>query len=211
MAEMIDTQIRARGIRSPAVLEAMRRVERASFVPPEERGAAYADGPQAIGHGQTISQPFIVALMSEALDAQPGDRVLEIGAGSGYQTAILLEMGATVFGIERVHALTATAAGRLDHLGYRGARLITADGSTGWPLPAGRPLFDRIMVAAAAPSVPEPLLAQLAPGGRMVIPAGGREVQELLLVTRDRRGHLHSTSIESVRFVPLVGREGFRE
>lgn len=204
---MVRSQILTRGIDDPGLIAALERVDRARFVPPARRDAAFSDSPLPIGHGQTISQPFIVALMTQLLEVKPGARILEIGVGCGYQTAILLEMGAKVFGVERLHALTLTARATLTDLGYRGFHLVTADGTRGWP---GRvPAFDGILVAAASPRIPHSLQRQLALSGRLVIPVGDRFMQELLLVTKAPDGDIRISKQDDVRFVPLVGKEGY--
>ncbi|HMO56097.1 MAG TPA: protein-L-isoaspartate(D-aspartate) O-methyltransferase [Roseiflexaceae bacterium] len=190
-----------RGIRDQRVLEAMLRVPRHLFVPPEERTRAYHDCALPLANGQTISQPYIVALMAEALQIAPGDRLLEVGAGSGYAAAVLAEIAGQVFSIERDPDLAVSAAERLHQLGYRNVEIIEGDGTLG--LPAYAP-FDGIIVSAASPWVPAPLREQLGAGGRLVIPVGGRNEQVLLRLTRaDDR--MRSERLCDVRFVPLVG------
>ncbi len=187
---------------SEAVLEAMRRVPRPLFVPEAERDRAWEDRPLPIGHGQTISQPSVVALMTDLLDIRPGDRVLEIGTGSGYQAAVLAELGADVWSIEIVEPLAESARRRLESLGYR-VHLRHGDGYHGWPEAAP---FDAIIVTAAASHVPPPLVAQLRPGGRMVIPVGGRfTLQYLMLVEKDADGGVTTRQLLPVIFVPLTG------
>ncbi|MEM7434025.1 MAG: protein-L-isoaspartate(D-aspartate) O-methyltransferase [Myxococcota bacterium] len=200
--EMVKSQIESRGVTNPRVLEAMRSVPRHRFVPPAQQAFAYADRPLPIGHQQTISQPYIVALMSALADVGPGDRVLEVGTGSGYQAAVLAQMGADVFSIEIVAPLGARAKSTLRALGY-GARirLRTGDGYAGWPEKAP---FAAIVVTAAPPSIPEPLKAQLAVGGRLVIPVGDRR-QRLLVVTRTPTG-FEERMVIPVRFVPMTGK-----
>ncbi len=186
----------------PAVIEAMRRVPRHLFVPEQMRDHAYRNSALPIGHEQTISQPYIVALMTHMLRVEPGQKVLEVGTGSGYQAALLAEMGARVRSIEIVAPLARAAAARLAELGYGGVTVRAGDGYAGWPEEAP---FDRILVTAAAPEVPPPLLAQLRPGGRMLIPlAAGRAGDELVLVEKDRRGRIRRHALLPVRFVPLV-------
>lgn len=186
----------------PDVLAALRRVPRHLFVPEEERAHAYRNEPLQIGHGQTISQPFIVGFMTHLLELEPDHRVLEIGTGSGYQAAVLAEMGARVWSIEIVEPLARSAAATLARLGYANVTVRAGDGYAGWPDEAP---FDRIIVTAAAPHVPQPLVDQLRPGGRMVIPvARGREGDELMLVTKDRGGRVRTRALLPVRFVPLV-------
>ncbi len=166
---MVARQIAARGVSNPRVLEAMRSVERHRFVPPDAVDLAYTDQPLPIGHGQTISQPYIVALMTELLDPQPSDTVLEIGTGSGYQAAVLATLVSHVYTIEIIPALADEAARRLEELGYHNVTVRCADGYRGWPEHAP---FDGIIVTAAPPTIPRPLLDQLAPGARLVVPVG---------------------------------------
>jgi protein-L-isoaspartate(D-aspartate) O-methyltransferase len=195
LSELID-----RGVRDRAVLEAMRRVPRHLFVPADAARHAYEDRPLPIGHDQTISQPYIVASMTELAEVGPGSRVLEVGTGSGYQTAILAELGAEVWSIEIVEPLARRAAALLHRLGYERVHLAIGDGYGGWPEAAP---FDAVLVAAAPPRVPEPLMEQLAPGGRLVIPVGD-ERQELLVIQRDGEGFVQR-SVYPVRFVPMTG------
>ncbi len=201
---MVREQIVERGIRDPRVLAAFRKVPRESFVPPREAERAYADHPVAIGSEQTISQPFMVACMTEALATVGGEKVLEIGTGSGYQTAILCEIGLRVHSIERIPELASTARERLLSLGYS-AQLRQGDGTLGWPEEAP---FDRILVTAGAPELPISLLEQLSEGGSMVIPVGDDSKQELLLVRRDQ-GRVTRSRICSCVFVKLLGKEGW--
>ncbi len=198
---MVEGQLRARGITDPRVLAAMARVPRHRFVPEEQRPWAYGDHPLPIGQGQTISQPYIVAFMTEAAGVEPGERVLEVGTGCGYQAAVLAELGAEVYTIEIVPDLARAAATRLRELGYEEVRTRIGDGWQGWPEAAP---FDAILVTAAPPRVPPPLLEQLAPGGRLVIPVG-EEWQELRRVVRLADGSLAEESLLPVRFVPLTG------
>ncbi len=201
---MVREQLEARGIRDPRVLAAARRIPRHRFVAPEWADRAYEDRPLSIGHGQTISQPYMVACMSEALELRGGEKVLEIGTGSGYQTAVLCELGARVFSIERIPALVRDASERLAGLEYV-PTLREGDGSLGWPEEAP---FDRILVTAGAPELPITLLRQLAEGGSMVIPVGSELEQDLTLVRRED-GRVRKTRICSCVFVKLVGREGW--
>ena len=204
---MVEQQLRGRGLRDESVLDAMARVPRHEFVPEEHRGEAYEDHPIAIGAGQTISQPFVVAAMVEALALRPEDVVLEVGTGSGYETAVLAELVSRVYSIERIASLAQRARAVLERLGYNNVTVIHGDGSQG--LPEAAP-FDGIVVAAAAPRVPTPLLDQLREGGRLVIPVGSGFAQELQLV-RKLGGVARTMYLDGVRFVPLIGREGFRE
>jgi len=201
---MVETQIKARGVRDPRVLDALRSVPRHHFLPEAER--AYEDAAQAIGARQTISQPFIVALMSESLALHGSETVLEIGAGSGYQTAILARLAARVVAVER-HVSLAEQAGRvLGALGITNVSLFVGDGSAGWPEFAP---YDAILCAAAAPQVPPALVDQLAPGGRLVIPIGPEEAeQRLLLVTKGGDGAPATRDFGPVLFVPLIGAQG---
>lgn len=198
---MVANQIVARGIRDPKVIAALSSVPRHRFVPPELRAAAYADGPLPIGAGQTISQPYIVALMTESLALDGGERVLEIGTGSGYQAAVLASIADTVYSIEIVPELAARAAAILDTLGYRNVRVRAGDGYGGWP---ERAPFDAIIVTAAAPRLPGPLVAQLRVGGRIVAPIGD-ELQELEVYEKTGEG-LSLLSRVPVRFVPMTGK-----
>ena len=198
---MVSSQIEARGVLSPRVLEAMRKVERHQFIPPDGQAFAYRDGPVAIGQSQTISQPYIVACMTEVLEPQPSDRVLEIGTGSGYQTAVLAELVAEVYTIENVERLAKRAETILSQLGYENIRLRLGDGHRGWP-EAGP--FDKIIVTAAPVKPPKVLLDQLKPGGRMIVPVG-RWRQELVLIRHTPDGCQHER-LMPVRFVPMVKR-----
>jgi protein-L-isoaspartate(D-aspartate) O-methyltransferase len=190
----------------PAVLAAMRKVERHRFVPAAERAHAYENRPLPIGYGQTISQPYIVALMTELLEPERGDRVLEIGTGSGYQAAVLAELVAQVYTIEIVEPLARQAQARLAELGYANVTTRVADGYDGWSEHAP---FDGIVVTAAAGSIPPPLLAQLKPGGRMVIPVGAPFLTQMLVLVEKRAdGTLRTRQVLPVRFVPLTGARG---
>lgn len=198
---MVTEQIEARGVKDPATLGAMRTVPRQAFVPAASSADAYGDHPLAIGHGQTISQPYIVAFMTEALGLQRGATVLEVGTGSGYQAAVLAQIADRVYSVEILAALADEARARLDKLGYRNVQVRVGDGYQGWP-EAGP--FDGIIVTAAAPRVPDPLKAQLKDGGRLVIPVGD-ESQELMVVTR-RGDSYEERRILPVRFVPMTGK-----
>jgi protein-L-isoaspartate(D-aspartate) O-methyltransferase len=197
---MVSRQIEARGVRDPRVLEAMRSVPRHELVPPAIREDAYLDRPLPIGHGQTISQPYIVALMSEQLQLAGDEKVLEIGTGSGYQAAVLSRLAARVFSIEIVEPLAERSRRDLERLGFDNVTVRSGDGYRGWPEEAP---FDAIIVTAAPPSIPQPLIDQLAVGGRMVVPVG-RYQQELVLVTRDSDG-VKTEPLIGVRFVPMLG------
>ncbi len=198
---MVAAQIEARGVSDERVIAAMKKVPRHRFVPAEYREAAYYDSPLPIGSEQTISQPYIVALMTEALGLEGGGTVLEIGTGSGYQAAVLAEIVDTVFTIEILPELADRARAILDTLGYRSVRVRAGDGFFGWPAHAP---FDGIIVTAAAPRIPEPLIEQLAPGGRIVIPVGD-EYQDLEIFTKADTG-LVLLSTVPVRFVPMTGK-----
>ena len=199
--KMVAEQIEARGVRDPLVLAAMRTVPRHLFVPPASAEEAYGDHPLPIGHGQTISQPYIVAFMTEALGLQGGETVLEVGTGSGYQAAVLSRIAKQVYSIEIVAPLAEEARARLARLGYRNVEVRAGDGYQGW---AEVGPFDAIMVTAAAPQVPEPLKAQLRDGGRLVIPVGD-ENQELMVITR-RGDRFEERRVLPVRFVPMTGK-----
>jgi len=202
--QMVESQIEARGIDDELVLRAMRTVPRHVFVPADVETAAYADHPLPIGFGQTISQPYIVALMSELLDLGSGDRVLEIGTGSGYQAAVLAEMGAEVITIEIIHELADRAEETLKAAGYAGVTVVKGDGYFGRAEVAP---FDGIIVTAAAGHVPPPLIEQLAPGGRIIIPVGSPyEVQVLTEIRKDRDGEVSYRRLLPVRFVPMTGK-----
>jgi protein-L-isoaspartate(D-aspartate) O-methyltransferase len=206
-AEMLEKQLRRRGISDSRVLGAMGAVPRQEFLPEELRHRSYDDVPLPIGEGQTISQPYIVAAMTAALRLSGIERVLEIGTGCGYQAAILSHLAKIIFTVELRSALASGAAARLQQLGYSDVHVHCGDGTLG--LPEFAP-FDAILVAAAAPAVPEPLRAQLAEGGRMILPVGDAENQELRLI--ERTGNYFQTSnLEGCRFVPLVGYYGWKE
>jgi protein-L-isoaspartate(D-aspartate) O-methyltransferase len=204
---MVETQLRKRGVKDANVLRAMAVVPRQEFVPEPFRSQAYSDEPLPIGGGQTISQPYIVAAMTEALGLRGSERVLEIGSGCGYQTAVLSQLAREVYSVEFRSELAKSAAERLNRLGYMNVHIHCGDGSTGWKEFAP---YDAILVAAAAPTVPEPLLAELNEGGRLIAPVGTEERQELLLVTR--HGAEYKTEHhEACRFVPLVGCYGWKD
>ncbi len=205
--DMVDNQISARGVRSEAVLGALRKVPREAFLPERLREFAYEDSPLPIAAGQTISQPYIVALMTEALDLQGGETVLEIGTGSGYAAAVLAKIAGEVYTVERIGELAEKAASTLEALGYHNVHVIHADGTLGWAAAAP---YDAIIVAAGGPEVPQSLKGQLKVGGRLVIPVGtDPRAQELVRVTRVSNEEFKSEDIADVRFVPLVGKEGW--
>jgi protein-L-isoaspartate(D-aspartate) O-methyltransferase len=200
---MVDLQIRARGVTNSAVLAAMSRVPRHLFVPLEVRSLAYEDRPLSIGRDQTISQPYIVAYMTEALGVSRGDTVLEVGTGSGYQAAVLAEIVREVLSIEIVPELAERARQTLGELGYRNVTVRTGNGYAGWP---ERAPFSRIIVTAAPPEVPQSLVSQLAVGGTMVVPVG-RDFQEMTILTKTAQGVTERKTLP-VRFVPMVGKPG---
>ncbi len=204
---MIREHLVGRGIRDPAVLAAMRQVPREAFVDQGMRELAYEDHPLPIDGGQTISQPYIVAYMTEALELSGTDRVLEIGTGSGYAAAVLSRIVHTVYSVERLEALARVARQRLESLGYGNVVVLEGDGTLGWPEHAP---YDAIVVTAGAPAVPKPLLRQLAVGGRLVIPVGASSfLQNLIRVRRQGEEDYRSEELCGVRFVPLVGAEGW--
>jgi protein-L-isoaspartate(D-aspartate) O-methyltransferase len=205
-ARMVVDQLARRGIHDQRVLDAMGRVPREAFVAPGDRWRAYADQALPIGEGQTISQPYMVAVMTAALALTAGDRVLEVGTGSGYQAAILAELAREVISIERHAALAEAARARLADLGYANVTVIVGDGSVG--APAGAP-FEGILVAAAAPRIPEALKVQLSDGGRLVIPVGSAGQQDLLVIRRTAEGQFLQSTGDPCVFVPLLGREGW--
>jgi protein-L-isoaspartate(D-aspartate) O-methyltransferase len=204
---MVEVQLRRRGISDPRVLAAMATAPRELFVPPELRDQAYADGALPIGHGATISQPYMVAAICELLALSGYEKVLDVGTGSGYQAAVLAELAREVATIERVPELAASARAALEAAGYGSVEVHVGDGTLGVP---ERAPFDAIAVAAAAPELPRPLYEQLAPGGRIVVPVGRRRAQRLELVVRSPEGPAVLRSVPC-RFVPLLGAEGFAE
>ncbi len=206
-ARMVE-ELARRGIRSPAVLDAFRSVPREAFVPEELAEFAYDDTPLPIGDGQTISQPYIVALTLEELELRGGERVLDVGTGCGYAAAVASRIASEVYSIERIDSLAGTARERLEQLGYSNVHVICGDGSRGWPEHAP---YDAIAVAAGGPKIPDALLRQLAIGGRLVIPVGPEDSQRLVRVTRESESEFQQEEITSVRFVPLIGEEGWRE
>lgn len=202
---MVDRQIEARGIHDPRILAVMREIPRHCFIPPPYDRAAYDDGPLPIGNGQTISQPYIVALMTELLRPSSGDTVLEVGAGSGYQAAVLSRLVRRVISIERIADVARLAKNNLTMLGFANAEVIVGDGTGGYPAAAP---YDGIMVTAGTPSVPPPLIAQMAEGGRLVAPVGSSDVQELVRLEK-HRGSVTTDFFGGVRFVPLIGKHGW--
>ena len=204
---MVELQIRERGVRDPRVLDALSRVPRHRFVPAGFEREAYEDHPIPIGEGQTISQPYVVAAMTESLALQPQETVLEIGTGSGYQTAVLAELVSRVYSIERIATLAGRAREVLQRLGYQNVSVVVGDGSEGLP---GAGPFDAILCSAAAPELPPPLFEQLREGGRVIIPIGTFAGQQLQLVRRVG-GKPVSAWLDLVRFVPLIGSRGYRE
>lgn len=206
---MVKDQLRSRGVRDAKVLAAMANVHREAFVPLDMREFAYEDRPLPIAAGQTISQPYIVAFMIEALNLKAGDKVLEIGAGSGYAAAVLAEIAGTVYSIERIGELARNAAESLKNQGYDNVHVLHADGTRGW---AEHAPYDAILVSAGAPVVPEDLKRQLAVGGRMVVPVGDTQyMQELLRISHRGNGVFDRENLADVRFVPLIGEHGWEE
>jgi len=203
--KMVDEQLAARGIDNQRVLEAFSKVERHKFLPEELRVSAYADFPVPIGEGQTISQPYMVALMTQCLDLNGEERVLEIGTGSGYQTAILAELAKEVYSIERFIPLSQKAAGILKELGYSNIKLTVGDGTLGWPEYAP---FDRIIITAGAPRIPLPLTGQLTENGKIVLPLG-ENFSQVLTLAEKKGTKMEPTQICGCVFVPLVGKHGW--
>jgi|TARA_B110000263_G_scaffold58469_1_gene49976 protein-L-isoaspartate(D-aspartate) O-methyltransferase len=198
--QMVEKQIEKRGVKDPRVLKVMRDIPRHLFIPPHLEKIAYNDGPLPIGEGQTISQPYIVALMTELLELKGDEKILEIGTGSGYQAAVLSALASEVFSIEIVKNLVDSAAVRLDKLGYKNVTTRWGDGYKGW---SDQAPFDGIIVTAAPDKIPQPLIDQLKTGGRLVVPVGTRH-QELKVITKNEDGSIQSKNIIPVRFVPMV-------
>lgn len=197
---MVREQIEARGVKDPGVLKAMRATPRHLFIPPQYRDSAYADHPVPIGHSQTISQPYIVGLMTELLAVRKEHKVLEIGTGSGYQTAVLSPLAGRIYSIEIVAPLAEQARGLLAQMGFANVTVRQGDGYKGWPEQAP---FDRIILTAAPPEIPDALVTQLRAGGRLVAPVG-RLDQDLVVLDKDEKGKLRQTAVLAVRFVPMV-------
>ena len=206
-SRMVGEQIVSRGVKDERVLAAMRKIPRHEFLPEAIRGMAYADNALPLGEGQTMSQPYMVAIMTESLRLKGPERVLEIGTGSGYQAAVLAELCEKVYTVERIKTLADKARTTLDRLGYKSVAIKVYDGTYGWKEMAP---FDAIMVTAGSPDIPAPLVEQLKEGGRMVIPVGERYGQELVTVVKTAEGMVTSRSIPCV-FVPLIGNHGWKE
>lgn len=206
-SRMVDEQIVNRGVNDARVLAVMRKIPRHEFLPEAIHGMAYTDNALPLGEGQTMSQPYMVALMTELLGLKGPERVLEIGTGSGYQAAVLAELCGKVYTVERIKSLADKARATLDRLGYKSVAIKIYDGTYGWKEMAP---FDAIMVTAGSPDIPAPLVEQLKEGGRMVIPVGGRYGQELITVIKTAEGRVTSRSIPCV-FVPLIGNHGWKE
>lgn len=204
---MVDEQLAGRGIRTPQVLNAFLKVERHKFIPPESGSSSYADFPVPIGENQTISQPYIVALMTDSLKLSGKEKVLEIGTGSGYQTAILAELASEVYSIERFENLANKAQTVLEGLGYKNIKIRVGDGTLGWPEESP---FDRIIVTAAAPKIPAPFIEQLADKGKLILPLGNSFSQILTLVEKIN-GKLKASDICGCVFVPLIGENAWPE
>lgn len=207
---MVQEQIIARGINDPKVIDALLKVPRHIFVPEDIRHLSYHDSPLSIGSGQTISQPYIVALMTNLLEIEPSDKILEIGTGSGYQTALLAEIGNSVYTVERIGQLSRYARKILVGLDYKNIYYKVGDGTLGWK--EGFPVcsdFDKIIVTAAAPDIPQNLMEQLADNGLMIIPAGNRMYQELILIRREKDKYFQS-NYGGCAFVPLIGKQGWK-
>ena len=204
---MVRDQFIARGITDQRVLAAFYKVEREKFVPSEVRNNAYQDFPLSIGEGQTISQPYMVALMTQSLELKGDEKILEIGTGSGYQTAILAELARKVYSVERMRTLAERARKLLEKLGYSNIKILLSDGTLGWKESS---LYDRILVTAGAREIPQPLVDQLREGGVMVIPVGNSHSQDLEVV-RKRKNHIKIVTVEKCVFVPLIGKYGWDE
>jgi protein-L-isoaspartate(D-aspartate) O-methyltransferase len=206
---MVERQLKRRGIAEQRILDAFLAVPREAFVDAAHAHLAYGDHPLPIEAGQTISQPYIVALMIQAAGIKPGDKVLEVGSGSGYAAAVISRIAAEVVGIERQHELVDAARERLERLGYRNVRIVEGDGTRGCP---GEAPFDAILAAASGSHIPQPLVEQLNPGGSIVMPVGGPGwVQKLVKAAKQKDGTLQQSDLGDVRFVPLIGEEGWKD
>ena len=206
---MVEWQLRRRGITHEPILDAFRAVPREAFVGPAHAHLAYGDHPLPIEAGQTISQPYIVALMIEAAGIEPGDKVLEVGSGSGYAAAVISRIAGKVIGVERQRELVAVAAERLERLGFYNVEIVEADGTKGWPDAAP---YDAILAAASGSHIPAPLVEQLKPGGTIVMPLGSPgSIQKLVKATKREDGSLLQSDLGGVRFVPLIGEEGWND
>jgi len=205
---LIERELRPEGITDERVLRALRKVKRENFIPASLRDSSYGNYPLPIGENQTISQPYIVALMTQALKIEPSDKILEIGTGSGYQAAILAELGSVVYSVERIQSLLDRARTNLYSQGYNNVMLSLGDGTSG--LIEFAP-YDKIIVTAAAPRVPESLLSQLNNKGKMIIPVGSKFIQDLKLIEKALNGRIYESSLGGCRFVPLIGKEGWNE
>jgi len=205
--KMLKNHLQARGINDPAVLQAMAEIPREEFIPEHLKSRAYADAPLPIGLGQTISQPYIVALMTQSLKLNKSSEVLELGTGSGYQTAILASIAKKVYTIERLNQLSESAQCILDRLGFKNIEFCIGDGSAGWP---EQKLFDRIIITAAVPDIPSPLIDQLTDTGILVAPVGNKFEQDLIVCTK-KQNELKCESVCPCRFVKLIGKHSFRE
>jgi len=206
--EMVDRQLRRRGIAEPEILDAFRAVPREAFVSSSHAHLAYGDHPLPIEANQTISQPYIVALMIQSAAIGPGDRVLEVGSGSGYAAAVISRIAEAVIGIERQHKLVEISRERLQRLGYGNVEIVEGDGTIGWAKAAP---YDAILAAASGSHMPDALIAQLKPGGRLIMPLGGPGwVQRLVKATKEPDGSLRQTDLGAVRFVPLIGEQGWK-
>jgi protein-L-isoaspartate(D-aspartate) O-methyltransferase len=206
--KMIEEQIKRRGVKDPATLKAMNLVPRHEFVPSLLKDSAYDDTPLPIGLGQTISQPYIVALMTQSAELKPEESVLEIGTGSGYAAAVLSRIVNQVFTVERIEDLTKRAKSRYQELGYHNIEVKSGDGTLGWK---EKGPFDAIIVTAGAPIIPKSLVEQLKPGGRLIIPVGDTFSQKLLRIRKGKDGKITEETVEYVRFVPLIGEEGWKQ
>lgn len=205
---LIERELKPEGITDERVIAAMYRVKREKFIPESLSDRAYGNYPLPIGENQTISQPYIVGLMTQALDVKSSDTVLEIGTGSGYQAAILAELASVVYSIERIEVLATRARTNLYSQGYNNVIVVHGDGTEGLP---GHSPYGKIIITAAAPDIPESLLSQLKNGGKMVVPAGDRFVQDLLLVEKALNGRIYKSTLCGCRFVPLIGKEGWKD